>query len=248
MSIRNSIKQVLLFISSLRNDKKSKILFYHDIYDSENYKALDADVCMGTHISLFQEHLSIIKQEGYEIVDEITKPERQIALMFDDGFRGIYDVREFFYSNNIRPTIFLAAGYIGEQSILTPQEIIELQAHGFHFECHGWSHKPLTVFNDEELKKELLESKRFLSDLVGKDITQICLPLGYYSDHLIEVIRSFGYKEIYSSVPGNYYKTVGPGLRTRNLCQFATAREVKMILRGGNEVLRGHFLRLHHKF
>lgn len=247
MSIRNSIKRVLLFVSSLRNDKNSKILFYHDIYDSENYKALDADIYMGTHISLFQEHLRIIKQEGYEIVDEITEPERQIAIMFDDGFRGIYDLREFFYSNSIRPTIFLAAGYIGNQSILSPAEISELQSHGFRFECHGWSHKPLTVFNDEELNKELFESKRYLSGVVGKEITQICLPLGYYSDHLIEVIRSYGYKEIYSSIPGNYYETVGQGLRTRNLCQFATPLEVKLILRGGNDVLRGHFRRLHHK-
>lgn len=245
MELRSIAKNFLLFASSLRKDKGSKILFYHDVYSLNNYSALDADIRMGTHIELFKEHLNVIRQEGYEIVDEITKPIGQVAIMFDDGFRGIYEVRDFFYSNRIHPTVFLAVGYIGNRVILSPDEIIELQDNGFRFECHTWSHKPLVAVKDDELKKELYDSKEYLSRLLEKEVTQLCLPLGYYSSHLLDVIRGYGYNEIYSSVPGNYEEMVDGRLRARNLCQFSSPSALRMILRGGNEILRTHYERLH---
>lgn len=94
--MRNLIKLYLLWISSLlHRNRKSKILFYHDIYKTTNYKALDADVHMGTHIELFKRHVDIIRKEGFEIVQQITKPEGQVAIMLDDGFRGV-EVCDFF--------------------------------------------------------------------------------------------------------------------------------------------------------
>lgn len=144
-------------------------------------------------------------KEGFEIVQQITKPEKQVAIMLDDGFRGIYEVRDFFYENNIFPTIFLPAGHIGKKCLLSKNEILDLQSHGFRFECHSWSHSDLTLFSDEELKHELGDSKIFLNNLLGKNVNEICLPIGYFSDHLLQQLKLFGYKEVYSSIPGNLY-------------------------------------------
>lgn len=71
--MKHLIKLCLLWISSLLyRNHKSKILFYHDIYKTVNYKALDTDVCMGTHIELFKKHVDMIRKEGFEIVQTIT--------------------------------------------------------------------------------------------------------------------------------------------------------------------------------
>lgn len=246
--MRNLIKLFLLWISSLlHRNRKSKILFYHDIYKTTNYKALDADVHMGTHIELFKRHVDIIRKEGFEIVQQITKPEGQVAIMLDDGFRGVYEVRDFFYENNIFPTIFLPAGHIGEDCLLSKDEILNLQDNGFKFECHSWSHFDLTTFSDEELRRELGESKNILRTLLGKDVDEICLPLGYFSNHLIEQLRLYGYKEVYSSIPGNYMEPVYGGLRTRILCQFSSPIEVKYMLRGGCEMINKRYKKMHYK-
>ena len=79
----------MLWSSIVHHNKKSKILYYHDIYTAHNYKALDADINMGTPLSLFEKHINVIKREGFEIVNRITEKNGQVAIMFDDGFQII---------------------------------------------------------------------------------------------------------------------------------------------------------------
>ncbi len=218
--------------------KKSKILYYHDVFKKESYKSLDSNVLMGTNIEMFKKHLKVIKNEGYNIVRRITKEENEVAIMFDDGFRGIWDNRQFFYDNNIMPTVFLAVDLIGKEGFLNKKEILELQDHGFVFQSHSWTHSRLDVKSRVELVKELKESKEHLLKLLNNEVDEICLPIGYYSDSLIDECEKYGYKEIYSSVSGDYNSLVNGHMRTRNLCQFATPYEVKLILRGGGNALR----------
>lgn len=248
MNIREIIKLSLMELSSiLYHNHKSKILFYHDIYTSVNCKASDADVCMGTHLEMFKKHLEVAREEGYTIVPRITDSEGQVAIMLDDGFRGIYECRQFFYDNNIYPTIFLAVELIGKEGFLTKEEILDLQQHGFIFECHSWSHKDLTIWNDDDLKRELGESKKYLSEMLNKCVTEMCLPIGYFNDHLLEQLKAYGYEKVYSSIPGNYFEPTIGGMTTRNLVQYASPLEVKLMLRGGNEMIKNRYQKLHYK-
>lgn len=246
MNIRNIIKLVIMFFSSiLHRNKKSKILFYHDVYLTTNYKAKDDDVYMGTPLELFKEHVNTIRKEGYVFVPRIVKEKGEVSIMLDDGFRGVYENRNYFYENNIFPTIFIAVDLIGKDGFLSKDEILELQNHGFNFECHSWTHTNLATKTDDELIKDLLESKKYLSELLGKDVTEICLPIGYYNKHLIEKIKEYGYKKVYSSIPGNVFE-LGPfDMIRRNLLQFASASEVKYVLRGGNEMIKKRYEKLH---
>ena len=235
--------------SSLRHrNHGSKVLYYHDVYQTVNFKALDADIHMGTPLELFKKHIDVIRAEGYEIVPQITKPEGQVAIMFDDGFRGIWECRQYFYEQGICPTIFLPVEYIGRQDlgILTLDEIRELQQNGFIFQSHTWSHRPLSSVPKDELLHELVDSKVRLSELLGVNVTALCMPLGFFTSNIIGKITEAGYDEIYSCIPGNYFdkhKTLIP----RNICQYASPSEMKFILRGGNELLKKRYALMHNK-
>ena len=242
ISIRQIIKLSILGLGALLyRNKKSKLLYYHDIHGDRQYTP------MGTPLDVFKSHIEAIRKEGYQIVPRIKSNEGEVAILFDDGFRGIYDVRQVFYDEGICPTVFLAVELIGKEGYLTKEEILELQEHGFIFECHSWSHQDLTTFSDEELLRELKDSKDYLSELLGKVVTEICLPIGYFSDHLLEQIKKYDYKEVYSSVPGDYNDLVNGMMRPRHLLQYASPCEVRYILRGGNNLLKSHYEKLHHK-
>ena len=247
MKWRKLVKFSLLYLGAiLFRNNRSKILFYHDVHIGRGYVAPDCGIVMGTPLEVFKKHLEVIRSEGYKIVPRIKTPKGEVAIMFDDGFHGIYDNRQFFYENEICPTVFLALDLIGKDGFLNLDEIAELQAHGFIFECHGWTHSNLAVKNEEELRRELYESKVQLSKMLQKPITEICLPIGYFSDHLIEQIKHFGYKEAYSSIPGTFDEKVQGFLRSRILCQFASPNELKFLLRGGYQLIKKRYERLHH--
>lgn len=249
MNVRQNIKLSLMWWSSIiHRNHKSKLLYYHDVCEGEGYRSLDTNDLMGTNIELFKKHVQIINEEGYRIVPRITAQEGEVAILLDDGFRGIWDNRQFFYANNIMPTVFLPVDYIGQvdKGILSLEEILELQQHGFIFECHSWSHERLDQKTDEELKKELRDAKAELSKLLSKRVTEICLPLGYFTDHLLDEVRKYGYEEVYSCIPGAYHEQTVGGMRRRNICQFATPTEFRLILRGGLESLCSHYEKLHH--
>lgn len=241
LKIKEAVKLSLLSIGALiHHNHNSKLLYYHDVHGDTQYTP------MGTDWELFAQHLDVICKEGFRIVPRIKKADGEVALLFDDGFRGIYDCRELFYEQHICPTVFLAVSLIGQPGYLTKEEILDLQQHGFIFESHGWSHADMTQFSDKELVKELLEARQHLSNLLGKEVTELCLPIGYYSMCVIEKAFEAGYTTIYSSIPGDYEDLVEK-MRRRNLLQFSTPKEVKMILRGGNSLLRKHYMKLHKK-
>lgn len=247
MKIQAIIKNGLLFLGSiLYRNHRSKIIFYHDFYIGKGYVAPDCGVVMGTQMDVFKEHLEVFKKEGYKIVPRISSANGEIAIMLDDGFHGVYENRQFFYDNKIYPTIFLAHDLIGRPGFLAENEILELQSHGFIFECHGWTHTSLANKSDEQLSVELGKSKEYLSKILSKEVTELCLPIGYYTDHLLEIIKDYGYTTVYSSIPGNFYEKIHGCLTPRILCQFASPLEVKLFLRGGGEIIKSRYFRLHH--
>lgn len=241
--MRKIVKMALMWLSSvIHRNRKSKIVYYHDVYGDKQYTD------MGTTLEMFAKHIQAIRECGFSLVSKITKNEGEAMICFDDGFRGIYDTRQFFVEQGLRPTVFLAISLIGKPGYLNKNEILELQKEGFIFQCHAWSHSDLTEFSKEELVRELCESKKELTELLGKTVDEICFPIGYFSQLVLDECKNYGYSTLYSSIPGNYFDNLyADGLRTRNLLQFADANETKIILHGGNDMIQDRYLKMHWK-
>ena len=230
------LKTSILWISYcfLRN-RNSKIIFYHDVHQKRSYTS------MSTPIDVFKAHVAEIKNNNFTIVNQISKPKNQIQIGFDDGFLGIYDNKDYFVKERIFPTIFLAIELIGKEGYLNEKQIIEMQNLGFNFESHGYSHSNLVLFSDEELQYELAESKRFLEKLLQKKITEICFPIGYFSERVCQQARELGYNKMHSSLPGDYFNQEWKGVVNRNLVQFSSPKELKYIIHGAFKPFRFHY-------
>ena len=94
MTIKSLIKRLFLFFGYLfHRNNLSKVLFYHDV----GLTYTD----MGTPLGMIKEHLEVIIKQKFQIVEHITKPDNQIMICFDDGWKGIYDAKEFFIEKHI---------------------------------------------------------------------------------------------------------------------------------------------------
>lgn len=240
MKIKSFLRDLIFIaIGSFLNSRKSKVLYYHDVYDHTKYTD------MGTSLEMFKKHLETIREKGFTIVDAITKSENQVMICFDDGFRGIWDCRSFFIENDLHPTIFISNSLIGKDSYLSLSEIKELHKSGFLFEGHSRSHTNLTKFKVEDLKKELSSSLTELRCMTGINIKDLCFPQGFYSDKVLEIAKECGYRYLYSSDPGPYIIDQNNYLIPRYLLQWSTPLMVRSILNGGIDCFYNHYKKYH---
>ncbi len=98
----------------------------------------------------------------------------RIAEMLERyGMQGTFYVNQYKQGNN-----FLAPGRIQELS------------RRFEIGAHTLTHPDLTTLNDKELKEEIEGSKKYLQDLLGKEVTMFCYPKGLYSEKVKQSVLS----------------------------------------------------------
>lgn len=230
------------FFSFFYFSKRSKVIYYHDIHSDNQYTS------MSTPIKLFEEHINIIRENGYEIVSDITEDYRQVEICFDDAFLGLYDNIEFFKEQNIPIHLFVVSSFIGKKNYINRQQLLELNQLGLiKISSHTHTHRILHQIDQQSILRELKESKKILEDLLGVHIDALCYPEGKFNFKIIDLAESVGYRRNYLSIPGFFYQKSESNIIRRSLVQFAGLFEFKAILLGGDNLLAFWYKFKHHK-
>ena len=111
---------------------------------------------------------------------------RNVIVAFGSMFNNIQIVRKD-NSGTVTQIMKVPLAYGPKQKFLTRLDqdpslsaatAITLPRLGFEIGSHGVSHKLLSRLNKLEQKKELLNSKLFLEDLLKKKVESFCYPYG----------------------------------------------------------------------
>ncbi len=233
MSISSLFRIAIVRIASLFYiSKKSKVIFYHDIHSDKKYTD------MSTPIELFKKHIKIIRENGYEIVNEITNSHRQIEICFDDAFLGLYDNIELINEQNISINLFVISSFLEKENHINTEQLIELnKLKQITISSHTKSHKILNCISENETTHELQDSKSELELVISQEISSLCFPEGKFNRYVITNAIKLGYTKPYSSLPGFYIDEFLPNVKRRSLVQFAGEEEFKAILKGGDHIL-----------
>ncbi len=238
--VRRLVKHYTLWALSLFfRDDGPKVVYYHDV------GTVYTD--MGTPLELLKAHVLCARQMGFSFVSKLKDlaAPKKLLMCFDDGFRGLWDEREYFFQEGVCPTVFIAVDMVGQKGYLTWDEIRELQSHGFVFQSHTWSHRPLTDVPDEELPHELADARVAIGRELGNSPDMLCFPCGMHSQKVVNAAKKAGYKKLFASYPGCV--DLDDAVVPRNLVQNMSVADFKNVLHGALCPLKTRYMRQHWK-
>lgn len=174
---------------------------------------------------------------------QITKP--AVVLTFDDGYKDILTLKQFFISENIKPVLFVLSDtkfanhkeLDTYRSFLTNKEIIMLHRLGWSIGCHSATHANLSTLSKLQLKKEIIDSKQALEMVIKQPIFYFSYPKGKYTAKVIEIVKAAGYALAVTVDDGiittntNMYQVPRIGIdRSHNFAEFKMLSSPSVIL------------------
>jgi len=242
MNPKAFVKNAMLQIEAFRKrDLGSKVFYYHDIHRSR-----PATSEMSTPLELFESHLKVLEELGYDIVPTVTHPQGEAMITFDDGFTGLYDHFDFFVDRRLPVTLFMLSGRLGQKRYLTKDQLLELHRSGLvQIGSHTVDHHNLDELPAPKRLDEMRRSKETLEDLLGEEVSAFCYPRGRFNETIAREAATVGYKTQFSCLPGNYFDEVFPGVIRRNFVQHAGSAEFRAWALGGGMIFEKRFRHLH---
>ena len=165
----------------------------------------------------FREQMLFLAKRGFKAINpncfaaalagrtDVKLPERPAMITFDDA-----DARELSPALEILNEMnFPALGYFiagRSDSLPTPAGLEELRAAGFAIGSHGLDHRRMTELSDEELAREMTESRRRLEELSGAPVLHLAYPYGAHGAREIRAAAEAGYLTAASTRRGNRHR------------------------------------------
>lgn len=201
--------------------KDIPILMYHQFVNSKEE---------GGKIKLFvtkktlELHFFLLKLFGYKSITfkELDKiglenrhREKYIIITVDDGYKDNYEILfPLLKKYNMKAVIFYITGVdhntwtmkeCGEKrfDLMGKKEVQEMDESGLvEFGGHTLTHPRMPELTNEELIKEIVENKRDIENIIGKEIITFAYPYGHISDRVKKAVKECGYKYSVSTDTG----------------------------------------------
>jgi peptidoglycan/xylan/chitin deacetylase (PgdA/CDA1 family) len=154
----------------------------------------------------------------FVFAEDHSSQKHEVALTFDDGYEDFY--REVFPQVGLfalKPLVFLVVDRIGQtnlwdqargvpaQRLLNLDQIREMSRRGVQFGSHSMTHACLPQLSDAELRREVVDSKSALEDLLGREVPTFAYPYGAHDERVRAVVAEAGYRLAFSTRWGLHY-------------------------------------------
>jgi len=163
------------------------------------------------HLQLLSDrNWSPLDLDGYLAVMNLgVSCRRRFLVTIDDGYRSVLDVAASeFASAGVKPVLLVPPGLIGrpaggkvglgDEELLSADELVELVARGFELGVHGLDHATMAGMTNAELRTHTVEARNLLADLTGSVARSFAYPLGVLDDRAVNAVRTAGYSVAFS--------------------------------------------------
>jgi peptidoglycan/xylan/chitin deacetylase (PgdA/CDA1 family) len=180
-------------------------------------------------LEIFRSQIEWMKTFGWHglnVTEALRYPAGQnVCITFDDGcetdlIAAAPVLREFGFS----ATFYLTAGFLGTPGYLNADQVRDLDARGFQIGCHSMTHPYLSDLQEPELKREIVDSKLKIEEILGHTIEHFSCPGGRYDRRTLQMARQAGF----ITVANSQFHANSPGTSPYQLGRVAMLRDLSM--------------------
>lgn len=148
----------------------------------------------------FREQLDQIDRLQFKISDPYSF-EGDILLTFDDGHSSFLEsAMPILQEHNASALFFISPGLMQNRfDFVKEQQLRSIVEAGNNIGSHGWSHKFLSDLSSKEIHKELSDSKHYLEDHCGQQVTCLSFPGGRFNNRVKDIALALGFVHCFNS-------------------------------------------------
>ncbi|MDR2824642.1 MAG: polysaccharide deacetylase family protein [Prevotellaceae bacterium] len=202
--------------------KLGEILMFHRItYTRNEIVTQHNDYTLEVTPDFLEKTILKYKNAGYQFVNlyQVQKMlkrhsffrKRFVCFTFDDGFRDNFELAyPIFKRHNCPFTIYVSIGFVDgtasvwwENALQDTQKDLPMAREQLKILAneplctigsHTVSHKRLTEIPENEQFNEILESKKLLEEITGKEVVHFSYPGGFYNQQITKIVEKCGYR------------------------------------------------------
>jgi peptidoglycan/xylan/chitin deacetylase (PgdA/CDA1 family) len=125
----------------------------------------------------------------------LALPKRAILLSFDDGYLNNYQIAfpllEKYHARGNFAIITTKVGDDGRH--MNWKQIRTLSEAGHEICSHTRTHRSLATLSEEQIRRELMDSRKTLEKKIGAEVSTLVYPAGSYDKRVIRIALEAGY-------------------------------------------------------
>ena len=186
-------------VADSENGTKVLVLNYHKV-DNMN-------ISLSVLPEDFDRQMKYLSENGYHTItpDELYDSLAGNAELPENPV--LINAYPILKKSDFKATIFVISSFLGVYpNYLTWDQAREMDANGISIQSHTVDHKSMTDLSDDELRAELVNSKKKIEKELGHSVDYMAYPTGTYNLHIAELVKEAGYKAAFTIKYGNVDK------------------------------------------
>jgi peptidoglycan/xylan/chitin deacetylase (PgdA/CDA1 family) len=139
--------------------------------------------------------------QGLSVGEAIRYPHQPgVCITFDDGCEtDLIAAAPVLGEFGFHATFYLTSGFLGTPGYLNAHQARELDSMSFEIGCHSMTHPYLSDLPEPELKREILDAKLQIEQVLGHAIEHFSCPGGRYDRRTLDMARRAGFRTVANS-------------------------------------------------